>query len=159
MPDDRRYHDRHRPRKRAIQYAAAFRFYRYRLWNTGTPGQAGRWRRYRSQTWFLVPAARSARVVQNLLPPITEGAGNAGCPLHPQPRVQSVGSTRVSHHRFTGTPGISCAVVYGLLHALPGDRALLPPSLRGSSPQSLAPASGRQDHTTSPSAWATLVSR
>jgi hypothetical protein len=41
----------------------------------------------------------------------TEGAGNAGCPLHPQPRVQSVESTRVSHHRFTGTPGISCAMV------------------------------------------------
>jgi len=43
---------------------------------------------------------------KNLLPLITEGAGNAGCPLHPQPRVQSVQSTRVSHHRFTGTPGI-----------------------------------------------------
>jgi hypothetical protein len=24
-----------------------------------------------------------------------EGVGNAGCPLHPQPRVQCVGSTRV----------------------------------------------------------------
>jgi hypothetical protein len=48
---------------------------------------------------------------KSLLPLITEGAGNAGCPLHPQPRVQSVESTRVSHHRFTGTPGISCAVV------------------------------------------------
>src|SRR6266478_5432874 len=32
----------------------------------------------------------------------TEGAGNAGCPMHPQPRVRSVESTRVSHHRFTG---------------------------------------------------------
>jgi hypothetical protein len=30
---------------------------------------------------------------------------------HPQPRAQSEESTRVSHHRFTGTPGISCAMV------------------------------------------------
>src|SRR5665213_1509933 len=29
-------------------------------------------------------------------------AGNAGCPLHPQPRARSVVSTRVSHHEFTG---------------------------------------------------------
>src|SRR5712664_3183503 len=28
-----------------------------------------------------------------------EGVGNAGCPLHPQPRVQSVGGTRVSSPR------------------------------------------------------------
>jgi hypothetical protein len=39
----------------------------------------------------------------------------------------------------------------GFLRALPGDRALLPPSL-ASFPASLTPASGRQDHTTSPSA-------
>ena len=30
------------------------------------------------------------------------GAGNAGCPLHPQPRARSVVSTRVSHHGRTG---------------------------------------------------------
>jgi hypothetical protein len=56
-------------------------------------------------------AARCARVVQKASPSDKEGAGNAGCPLHPQPRVQSVESTRVRHHRFTGTPGISCAMV------------------------------------------------
>src|ERR1700733_5618767 len=48
---------------------------------------------------------------KSLLPLRTEGAGNTGCPLHPQPRAQSVGSTRVSHHRHTGTPGASCAMV------------------------------------------------
>jgi hypothetical protein len=31
----------------------------------------------------------------NLSPRKTEGVGNAGYPLHPQPRVQCVGSTRV----------------------------------------------------------------
>jgi hypothetical protein len=50
----------------------------------------------------------------------------------------------------------------GLLRALLGDRAFLPPSSSGygasrpgwadASPQDLTPASGRQDHTTSPSA-------
>ena len=44
----------------------------------------------------------------------------------------------------------------GFLRALPGDRALLPPSLVDH-PTNLAPASGRQNHTTSPSAKASLV--
>jgi hypothetical protein len=30
-----------------------------------------------------------------------EGVGNAGRPMHPQPRVRIVESTRVSHHRST----------------------------------------------------------
>jgi hypothetical protein len=43
----------------------------------------------------------------------------------------------------------------GFLRALPGDRAFLPPSsLRSLLPRNLTPASGRQDHTTSPSAKA-----
>jgi hypothetical protein len=48
----------------------------------------------------------------------------------------------------------------GFLRALPGDRALSPPSsLRSVLPKNLTPASGRQDHTTSPSASALLVVR
>jgi hypothetical protein len=48
----------------------------------------------------------------------------------------------------------------GLLRALPGDRALLPPSsLRSLLLKNLTPASGRQDHTTSPSASVPLVWR
>jgi hypothetical protein len=42
----------------------------------------------------------------------------------------------------------------GLYRALPGDRALLPPSSRGKIRKHLTPASGCQDHTTSPSASA-----
>jgi hypothetical protein len=79
--------------------------------------------------------------------------GNAGCPPHPQPRVHSAESTRVSHHRFTGTPGIPARNGFnGLLRALPGDRACLSPSPAKCISQSLTPASRRQDHTTSPSA-------
>src|SRR5229473_3601939 len=44
----------------------------------------------------------------------------------------------------------------GFLRALPGDRALLPPSSADRS-ANLTPASGRQDHTTSPSAKASFV--
>src|ERR1039458_5754381 len=44
-------------------------------------------------------------------------------------------------------------MVYGLYRALPGDRAFLPPSpLRSLLLKNLTPASGCQDHTTSPSA-------
>ena len=43
------------------------------------------------------------------------------------------------------------AMVYGLWRALPGDRAFLPPSPADCSTD-LTPASGCQDHTTSPSA-------
>src|ERR1700722_16783015 len=50
--------------------------------------------------------------------PKSEGAGKAGCPLHPQPRVQSVESTRVRHHRSTGTPGLPCAMVLTVSFAL-----------------------------------------
>src|SRR5581483_7665423 len=50
----------------------------------------------------------------------------------------------------TGQPkhsGIPCAVVYGLLRALPGDRAFLPPSPRGLTPRINASigASGQHD--------------
>ncbi len=38
------------------------------------------------------------------------------------------GSVHTSHHRYSGTPGLPCATVYGLWRALPGDRAFLPPS-------------------------------
>jgi hypothetical protein len=62
-------------------------------------------------------------------PPSREGAGNAGCALHPQSRVQKVKSTRGSHHEFTGTTRHSPRNGFnGFLRDLPGDRALLSPS-------------------------------
>ena len=61
----------------------------------------------------------------------------------------------------TGSPGhpaFPARWCYGLLRALPGDRACLPPSLpRSLLLENLTPASGRQDHTTSPSASALFV--
>jgi hypothetical protein len=48
-------------------------------------------------------------------------------------------------------------MVYGLFRALPGDRACLPPSLSGMTSANLTPASGRQDHTSLPSASVPFV--
>src|SRR5258706_9375256 len=57
-----------------------------------------------------------------------EGAGKAGCRLHPW--VPCKKSTGVGPQVQPETSGFPCAMVYGLLRALPGDRALLPPSPR-----------------------------
>src|SRR3954453_1941283 len=100
--------------------------------------------------------------------PRKEGAGNAGCAMHPQSRVQKLESTRGRHHRFTGATGIPRAMVLtryfvispviGLcchrhLANMAGPRPVGPTS----PPRNLTPASRRQDHTTSPSASAPFV--
>src|SRR5258707_127757 len=74
-------------------------------------------------------------------------------------RACSVVNTRVSHHGHTGITRHSPRNGFnGLLRALPGDRAFLPPSpLRSLLLKNLTPASGRQDHTPSPSASAPFV--
>jgi hypothetical protein len=63
----------------------------------------------------------------------------------------------------TGTPGSTRHSLRnglnGFLRALLGDRALLPPSPAEISSTNLMPASGHQDHTTSPYAESALVSR
>jgi hypothetical protein len=74
-------------------------------------------------------------------------------------RAWCVESTRVSHHGHTGNTRHSPRNGFnGFLRDLPGDRAFLPPSPpRSLLLENLTPASGRQDHTTSPSALAPLV--
>jgi hypothetical protein len=51
-----------------------------------------------------------------------EGSRESRVPVAPAAARVVVVSTRVSHHRFTGTPGLPCAMGYGLFRALPGDR-------------------------------------
>ncbi len=83
--------------------------------------------------------------------------------------VCSVESTRVVATGTPESPGIPARNGFnGLCRALPGDRALLPPSSAdivlskpgwaNATPQNLTPASGRQDHTILPSAATSLVS-
>jgi len=79
------------------------------------------------------------------------------------------GKKHTSNNEYTGTPDIPARNGFNsLCRALPGDRALLPPSSReyltrphpvGPTclPQDLTPASGRQDHTILPSAATSLV--
>src|SRR6185312_1368952 len=63
-------------------------------------------------------------------------------------------------YRYNRThSGIPCAMVSGLYVISSVHRALWPPSPASSSPADLIPASGDQDHTTSPSASATFVLR
>src|SRR5438132_14306143 len=91
--------------------------------------------------------------MQNSLPPSKiEGAGNAGCALHPRSRVPKC--VKMAHTSIQGsgnTPTSPAQWLYGLLRALPGGAGLLSPSpLRSLLFKGLAPASRRQDHTTSP---------
>src|SRR5215207_7221990 len=59
---------RHAPRRRGIQYAAAYRFNHWRLWNTGSPAFAGDDSREMTQLHDL--AARFARgLLANFLNP------------------------------------------------------------------------------------------
>jgi hypothetical protein len=107
--------------------------------------------------------AISPRVFARVLPGTShpqrsEGAGNAGRPMRPQPRMQNKIAYECSHHGHTGITRHSPRNGFnGLYRALPGDRAFLPPSLSGVASANLTPASGRQDHTTSPSAAPSLV--
>jgi hypothetical protein len=80
-------------------------------------------------------AARYARVVSLAFrPEKSEGAGNAGRLMRPQPRVQMKKAHERSHHGHTGIiPAFPAQWFYGLLRALPGDQACLTPSPRGKS--------------------------
>src|SRR5215207_5782813 len=96
----------------------------------------------------------SPEFCKSIVPLRTEGAGNAGCTLHPRSRVPRTAHLAHTSIQVSGnTPTSPAQWLYGLLRALPGERALLPPSLADNS-ASLTPASRRQDHTTWPYASA-----
>src|SRR5258705_3445894 len=71
------------------------------------------------------PSRRNAPEPLMNLPP-KEGVGNAGCPLHPRPRVHFVLVERTRVTTSTPeSPGIPARNGFnGLCRALPGDRAL-----------------------------------
>jgi hypothetical protein len=74
------------------------------------------------QTHLRIPAARFARALQ-IVSPRNEGAGNAGCLLHPRSRVQN--SHKESAHEHTGTVGAvrrPCAMVLRLMSCSPRRR-------------------------------------
>src|SRR6266850_6209199 len=77
----------------------------------------------------FTPSPRNAPEALMNLPP-KEGVGNAGCPWHPRPRVHLVVVERTRVTTSTPeSPGVPARNGFnGFLRALPGDRALLPPS-------------------------------
>jgi hypothetical protein len=106
---------------------------------------------------FALSRHNAPEACQNLSP--KEGVGNAGCPLHPQPRVQCIVSTRVSsprsHRDHPAFPHAMVLTAYTVLSPAIGFSCHR--RLRKLPSANLTPASRRQDHTTSPSAISALV--
>jgi hypothetical protein len=66
-------------------------------------------------------AAGDARGLRFIVPRNKEGAGNAGCALHPRSRVQRVERKRTRAYRFSGgDPTFPAQWLYDLYRALPG---------------------------------------
>jgi hypothetical protein len=87
-----------------------------------------------------------------------EGRGECRVPTHPQPRMQNKKAYELVTTGKAGVPGIPARDGFnGFLRDLPGDRACC--HRRFASEQNLTPASRRQDHTTSPSAFSTVRQR
>ena len=99
----------------------------------------------RSRYAFAISRRVSPELLQIRLPLLPKGGGvegNAGCALHPRSRVPKV-ALLIGAHEHTGaaeyTPTSPAQWLYGLLRALPGERALLPPSPLGEiTPQALS---------------------
>ncbi len=123
-----------------------------------------------NSTHTFALATRSARVVAFIFRP-RENRGRGECRVPAAPAASCALCSGRSARVTTSTPespGIPARNGFnGVCLALPGDRALLPPSSceYGMSapgradmpPRDLTPASGRQDHTIWPSATTSLV--
>src|SRR6266404_6928753 len=93
-------------------------------------------------------------------PKKSEGAGNAGRSLHPQPRVRN--ETKHTSVVTTGSDGFnrhSPRNGFTAYFALSPAIGLVVTVISRFFSQDLTPASGRQNHTTSPSASAQFVHR
>jgi hypothetical protein len=106
-------------------------------------------------------AARFARgLLSNFLNP--PDRGRRECRVHAAPAVSCAIGTKKCAHEHTGQrrhPTFPAQWLYGLYRALPGRAGLVVTVAGGIASTDLTPASGRQDHTTSPYASVTLVCR
>src|SRR6266849_10395217 len=133
--------------------------------------------RIRATRWLAMTAKHAFAASPRYAPeplinlPPNRGRGERRMPVAPAASCAlGSGRTHTSNNEYPGiTRRSRTQWFYGLFRALPGDRALLPPSPCGlkvlsspvepnEPPQDLTPASRRQDHTTSPSASSSLVS-
>jgi hypothetical protein len=86
--------------------------------------------------------------------------GSRECRMHAAPAVsRAMGRRkRTRAYRFSGgTPAFPAQWLYGLYRALPGRAGLVVTVAGGMASANLTPASGHQDHTTSPYASAPFV--
>jgi hypothetical protein len=106
-----------------------------------------------------IPRRVCARVMRLARPSkFEEGAGNAGCTTHPQPCVQ-LKKARSKSPQVRRNTGIPCTMVLTATPRFPRCTGLSSHRRFADHPRNLTPASGDQDHATSPSASATIVSR
>jgi hypothetical protein len=103
--------------------------------------------------------------------PYPPNRGRRECRVHAAPAVSCAIGTKNTHTSIQVQrrhPTFPAQWLYGLYRDLPGGPGSLSPSPRGyrarsnwidAQPRDLTPASGRQDHTTSPYASVTLVCR
>jgi hypothetical protein len=130
--------------------------------------------RIRAARWLAMTSSHNSAIPRRdapescINPSRPKGRGECRAPSAPAASCAKVEveCTRVVQvHR--NHPASPHAMVYGLLRALPGDRAFLSPSPRGywhlkpgrvdAPPRDLTPASRRQDHTIWPSTAAPFV--
>jgi hypothetical protein len=115
---------------------------------------------------FASPRRDAPGLCRNRSPQETEGAGNAGCPMHPQPVCNGSKHTVVT----TGSPvsaGIPCTMVLRLTPRSPRRRIRLvtvvcelteyPRPVGPTLLRRLDTSNGCQDHTASPSATTSFV--
>jgi hypothetical protein len=140
---------RRSPGRRSIWRARATNFHRLEFQTAPFADTASRSRR-----------RLRARFARNVPPSEIRGRRECRAPNAPAAsRAERKKAHERSHHGHTGNhPAFPAQWFYGLLRALPGDQALLPPS-PALLLADLTPTLGRQNHTTSPSAAAHFVKR
>src|SRR5450631_915228 len=100
--------------------------------------------------------ATRPRFASNVRPRKSEGAGNAGCALHPRSHAQRRCWLRARAYRAAEAIRHSLRNGFTAYNVLSPVTGLLPPSLAGLAAY-LTPAPGRQDHTSLPYALAPFV--
>ena len=129
-----------------------------------SPFETAVWRLPQTQDGRIrrrVLAANSARgLLENFSPSRLEGAGKTGCLLHPRSRVRFCAKQKCTRaYRAAGAFRPSLRNGFTAYSVLSPVNGFLATVAGGTLPASLAPAPRRQDHTTSPYAQATHVSR
>ena len=142
------------PAKAGIQYAAAYRSI------AGASGILDHSARSRMMTGDDTASRSRGSICPRLAiefpyPPVR---GRRECRVHAAPAVSCAIVYNKGAHEHTGQrrhPTFPAQWLYGLYRALPGRAGLVVTVAGGIASTNLTPASGRQDHTTSPYAYVT----